>query len=133
MTSIELSAAREEASRLSEQGNQGGAYYIYRLLKELSDKAEAAPKRDVRNIVREQVRLLTAAKEAHAEAQKAAAAHPPYNSFHEAHSVIEEEYEEAWDEMKKGGADSGPRDIAKIRRELTQLAAVCIRTMADLC
>lgn len=133
MTSIELSEAREQAYRLGERGESGAAYTIHSLLKHLSDQAETTPKRSTRDIVREQTRLLTAAKETHAEAQKAAAAHPPYNSFHEAHSVIEEEYDEAWDEMKKGGADSGPRDIAKIRRELTQLAAVCIRTMADLC
>jgi hypothetical protein len=56
--------------------------------------------------------------------------HAPMHSWHEAHSVIREEFEEFWAEVMKGG--STPRDPVALRTELTQLAAMCFRAMHDL-
>jgi hypothetical protein len=66
-----------------------------------------------------------------AEFDRASAKHPPMHSHHEAYSVIKEEFEEYWTEVKKGG--SVPRDPAALRRELIETAAMCFRALHDLC
>lgn len=53
----------------------------------------------------------------------------PMASYHEGKSVIEEELEELWDEIKKKPA---LRDPAKLRAEAKQVAAMAIRFMVDL-
>jgi hypothetical protein len=65
------------------------------------------------------------------EAMRAGEKHPPMHSHHEAYSVIREEFEEYWDEVKKGG--STPRDWADLQTELIQTAAMCLRALHDLC
>jgi hypothetical protein len=52
----------------------------------------------------------------------------PFNSAHEGHSVLREEVEELWDEVK---ADRGYADRARV--EARQGAAMAIRYMVDLC
>jgi truncated hemoglobin YjbI len=65
------------------------------------------------------------------EAQRAAAKHRPMHSHHEAYAVIKEEFDEYWLEVQKGG--SKPRDPEALKLELVQTAAMCIRTLTDLC
>jgi hypothetical protein len=53
----------------------------------------------------------------------------PMHSAHEAHSVIEEEYEEFKQEVFKQHKD---RSKSKMLAELVQLAAMCQRAAEDL-
>lgn len=63
-----------------------------------------------------------------AELLEAAKKFPPFNSPHEGHSVIQEEFEELWDEVKRNrGRSRFARD------EAMQLAAMAVRYMIDLC
>lgn len=61
------------------------------------------------------------------EYRSATAKHPPLNSPHEGISVIREELDELWDEVK---ADCGSTIAA--RDEATQVAAMALRYMVDL-
>jgi hypothetical protein len=71
------------------------------------------------------------AQEVAAEVARAMKLFPAMNSPHEAESVIREEFEEYWDEVKafnpRKGKDTRPRQ----REELIQLAAMAIRAIAD--
>ncbi len=53
---------------------------------------------------------------------------PPYNSWHEAHSVLREEFEEFWDEVKR---KEGERDLQKLLSELVDIVQVCERAAED--
>jgi len=55
--------------------------------------------------------------------------HAPMNSLHEAYSVILEELDEFWDEVKK---KSHERDPGKIHAELIQVAAMAVRAIYDV-
>lgn len=66
------------------------------------------------------------------EVNKASKKHKPMNSHHEAHSVIAEEFDEYWTEVKKGGSTC-PRDPEALRLELIHTAAMCARALQDLC
>ncbi len=57
----------------------------------------------------------------------AAFKHRPMQSAHEAASVIREEFEEFWDEVKKKNPSS-----SVLRTELIQTAAMCVRAIYDL-
>ena len=50
----------------------------------------------------------------------------PYHSFHEGKSVIEEEFDELWDEIK------GERDLKQLRKEALHTAVTAIRFIYDL-
>lgn len=63
------------------------------------------------------------------EVERAEIKHPPLNSAHEAYSVILEELDEFWDQVKKKDAE---RDIGNMRTEMIQTAAMCVRTIRDL-
>ena len=70
--------------------------------------------------------------EVYDEVVRACTLHDPMNSPHEAESVIREEFEEYWDEVKrynphKPGRDTRPRQ----REELIQLAAMAMRAILD--
>jgi hypothetical protein len=56
----------------------------------------------------------------------------PLNSPHEAHSVIEEEFEEFWDEVKAYNLRKGRDTRPRMREELIQLAAMAIRAITDV-
>jgi NTP pyrophosphatase (non-canonical NTP hydrolase) len=65
------------------------------------------------------------------EMDRALAEYPDhFHSPHEGISVIKEEYEELWDEIKKKPAK---RSKKRMREEAVQLAAMAIRFIADLC
>jgi ATP-dependent RNA circularization protein (DNA/RNA ligase family) len=64
------------------------------------------------------------------EYEKAASNYGKFHSYHEGYSVILEELDELWAEIKKKG---DVRDKRKIRSEAKQVAAMAIRFMIDLC
>lgn len=64
------------------------------------------------------------------EVDRAVAKHGHYNSPHEAYGVLLEEVDEFFDEVRKQKADVSKENM---RKELTQIAAVCVRAIHDLC
>ncbi len=66
------------------------------------------------------------------EVLRAAKLHAPMNSPHEAESVIREEFEEFWDEVKKYNLPKGRDTRPAMREELIQLAAMAIRAVSDV-
>lgn len=64
------------------------------------------------------------------EIEAAISKYPAFNSAHEGYSVLAEEVDELWDEVK---VKQGSRDIAKMRAEAIQIAAMAIRFAADVC
>lgn len=54
--------------------------------------------------------------------------HPPYNSWHEAHSILREEFEEFWDEVKKKQSE---RDPERLLSELVDIVQVAERAAED--
>jgi NTP pyrophosphatase (non-canonical NTP hydrolase) len=54
----------------------------------------------------------------------------PFNSAHEGFAILKEEVDELWDEVK---AKQGARDLAKMRKEAIQVAAMAIRFVHDIC
>jgi hypothetical protein len=63
------------------------------------------------------------------EVERAQAKFPPYNSAHEGHSVIQEEFEELWDEIKNNKAEGA---ALRQMQEAIQVAATAIRYVHDL-
>lgn len=63
------------------------------------------------------------------EVMRARKKHAPINSAHEGHSVILEEVEEFWDEVK---LKREARDPEKMWNELVQVAAMAMRTAEDV-
>lgn len=55
--------------------------------------------------------------------------HKPINSLHEGYSVILEEMDEFWDEVKKKASE---RDLEHAYEELIQIAAMAQRTAEDV-
>lgn len=74
--------------------------------------------------------LVDAAEAALAEAKRATAAWPPYNSAHEGFAIINEEFDElkahVWTNQKR-------RDLDAMKVEAIQLAATAIRFAAECC
>ena len=62
-----------------------------------------------------------------AELDRATKLHGPMKSAHEAYSVILEEVDEFWDEVKKRVPDK-----VEMRKELIQIAAMAARAVEDL-
>jgi len=52
---------------------------------------------------------------------------PPFNSYHEGYAVLREEVDELWDEIKGG------QDPERLRDEATQVAAMAMRFLLELC
>ena len=52
-----------------------------------------------------------------------------FNSFHEGYAIIKEELEEYWEEVK---AWPKAHNHKKMKKELIQTAAMCIRTIQDM-
>ena len=66
------------------------------------------------------------------EVQRAGLLFAPMNSPHEANSIIKEEYDEYWDEVKKHNRMKPDRDTRpRQSEELIQLAAMCMRAILD--
>jgi hypothetical protein len=70
------------------------------------------------------------------EVADAVNAHGPLQSLHEAHSVILEEFDEFWDQVKvnpkKLDLDGQIKRSANMKEELVQIAAMCVRTLMDV-
>lgn len=68
--------------------------------------------------------------EALAELTNARLNWPSYNSAHEGWAILAEEFDELWDEVK---VNQKRRDLAKMRHEAIQVAAVAMRFADDVC
>jgi hypothetical protein len=66
------------------------------------------------------------------EVKRATQLHKAMNSPHEAHSVIEEEFDEFWDEVKRFNLPKGRDSRPQMREELVQLAAMAVRAITDV-
>lgn len=62
------------------------------------------------------------------ELKRAMSIHPPMLSLHHGKAVIEEEFDELWDEIKLKNPDK-----EKLRAEAIQVAAMAVRFIHDLC
>lgn len=66
------------------------------------------------------------------ELERAMRLFPAMNSPHEAKAVIEEEFDEYWDEVKMHNTSKPDRDTrVRQREELIQLAAMAIRAIIE--
>jgi hypothetical protein len=69
------------------------------------------------------------------EVRHARELHSPMNSLHEGYAVILEEMDEFWEEVKmnpkKLDITARERRINNMRKELVQIAAMCVRTVLD--
>lgn len=70
------------------------------------------------------------------EVIRATQLHGNIRGLHEAKAVIEEEFDEFWDEVKKNPKKMTPEQVeawrANIRKELIQTAAMCVKTIVHL-
>ena len=64
------------------------------------------------------------------EVNRAEELHKPINSLHEGYAVIAEDLDEFWDHVK---LRSEKRDHVAVRTELVQTAAMCMRTILNVC
>lgn len=55
---------------------------------------------------------------------------PPFNSAHEGFSILMEEVDELWDEVKKKQTN---RTIVEMRKEALQVAAMALRFAVEVC
>jgi cupin superfamily acireductone dioxygenase involved in methionine salvage len=62
-----------------------------------------------------------------AEVERATAKFSPFNSAHEGYAVIEEEFDELWDEIKLK-----ERDDVRMAKEAVQLGAMAVRFLMDV-
>lgn len=76
------------------------------------------------------IKLGKATGAAIAEAVEAASTHPEFHSYHEGYAVLLEEVDELWAAIK---LKPGMRNPEYIKAEATQVAAMAIRFVADLC
>ncbi len=53
-----------------------------------------------------------------------------FHSAHEGYCVIEEEFDELWEEINK---KKGQRDLNKMHREALQVATMAVRFITDIC
>lgn len=75
--------------------------------------------------------ISQAADEAVAEVLRAITRWPrPFSCAHEGISVLREEFEELWDEVK---VNQKRRDLDKMRKEAIQVAAMALRFVVEVC
>jgi hypothetical protein len=76
------------------------------------------------------IEIVSLLEEVGRELNRARQKHPVgMHSAHEAHSVILEELEEFWDQVK---LQTNQRDPKEMRKELIQTAAMALRAIQDL-
>ena len=72
----------------------------------------------------------------HKEVERAVELHPAFPSQHHAYGVILEEVDEFWEQVKinpkKLTEGEQETRLLEMRKELIQVAAMCIRAIADL-
>lgn len=68
--------------------------------------------------------------EVEVEVAAAVAKYPPFNSAHEGYSILHEELDELWDEVKVKQAE---HDFVAMRKEAIQVAAMAVRFAMDVC
>ena len=79
------------------------------------------------------IRIHQIAGEVERELIRAKKLHPSrMHNPHEAHSVIQEEFEEFWDEVKAFNLPKGRDTRDKMREELIQLAAMAMRAILEV-
>jgi NTP pyrophosphatase (non-canonical NTP hydrolase) len=66
----------------------------------------------------------------HLEVRSAEAQWPAFNSAHEGFAVLKEEVDELWDHVK---VNQKRRDLAGMRKEAMQVAAMAVRFVRDIC
>ena len=71
---------------------------------------------------------IFALKNVHDEFKRASSKHGGFNSAHEGYAVLLEEVDELWEEVKKRQPDP-----ARMREEATQVAAMALRFLVDIC
>jgi hypothetical protein len=86
------------------------------------DGIDAAKAMNIGNIV----------NEVRNEVMRATKMYDSLNTPHEADSVIREEYEEFWDEVKRFNMRKGRDTRPQMREELIQLAAMAVRAITDV-
>lgn len=64
------------------------------------------------------------------EVDYAVTMYPAFNSAHEGFSVMNEEVDELWDHVK---VKQGRRNVAEMKKEALQVAAMAIRFAYDIC
>lgn len=64
------------------------------------------------------------------ELEKATEKFPPMNSAHEGFAILKEEVDELWEVVRQKASE---RDVAKMRAEAVQVAAMAIRFIGDVC
>lgn len=74
--------------------------------------------------------IATSLKEVTRELCRATELHGPFASSHEGYAVILEELDELWEHVKRRAED---RDLAAMRREAIQVAAMALRFVVDVC
>lgn len=74
--------------------------------------------------------LLDAVRDAKTEARLAMVTWPAMNSAHEGYAVMAEEMDELWAHVK---SKQITRDIASMRKEAIQVAAMALRFVAEVC
>lgn len=72
-----------------------------------------------------------AAGEAIAECKSAQKVYPKFNSEHEGFAVLKEEVDELWEAVRLKQSD--PLRAYKVHKEATQVAAMALRFLCDLC
>jgi hypothetical protein len=75
-------------------------------------------------------KIEVAFAEVRKELSGAMGAYAPMHSPHEGIAVLQEEFEELWDEVK---IKQFKHDRKKMRKEAMQVAAMALRFMIDLC
>jgi hypothetical protein len=64
-------------------------------------------------------------REIYDECRRAQEKFAPIKNSHEGHSIIREEFDEFWEEVKKN-------DLIKSKQELVQVAAMCLRFLVEV-
>jgi NTP pyrophosphatase (non-canonical NTP hydrolase) len=73
---------------------------------------------------------VKAMQDVEAELIRARANHWDMNSAHEGYAILLEEVHELWDEVRR---KDDQHDLARMRAEACQVAAMAIRFMTDIC
>lgn len=82
------------------------------------------------NIIRPDIKLGDATREAKAEAENIMNQWTQWNSAHEGYAILLEEVDELWDHVK---TNQKKRDLYAMRNEAIQVAACALRFAVECC